>query len=297
MLREFKRSILSGKGLIEGTLGAVAGAVGVEETFDYVVIGGGMKGNAICVRLAEASFFVAILEAEAVSYVSPFSTWFEKAFLASGMNKTKDFNNGHLLGTHYVQMKIRASDQTRSSSTAYIGETFDNKNLRVYIITFMWNYTMFGLAYEVKMDSLDRVLHDPLVLAKALTDDTTKAEGVLTSNVAEFIGWERLPDKYRANLSESTVEALKTFPDDWPEAEMSLISGNGYVGTFSLPVLQQPLSGKQYATTLGDITASLSRGNVSIYSSSTSDLPLINTAWLSRPADQQLAIGPVPADA
>ncbi|EKG10602.1 hypothetical protein MPH_12460 [Macrophomina phaseolina MS6] len=59
------RSILSGKGLIEGTLGAVAGAVGVEETFDYVVIGGGMKGNAICVRLAEAGFSVAILEAGA----------------------------------------------------------------------------------------------------------------------------------------------------------------------------------------------------------------------------------------
>ncbi|EKG10601.1 hypothetical protein MPH_12459 [Macrophomina phaseolina MS6] len=157
----------------------------------------------------------------------------------------------------------------------------------------MWNHTMFGPAYEVNMDSLDRVLHDPLVLAKALTDDTTKAEGVLTSNVAEFIGWERLPDKYRANLSESTVEALKTFPDDWPE----LISGNGHVGSFSLPVLQQPLSGKQYATTLGGITAPLSRGNVSISSSSTSDLPLLNTAWLSRPADQQLAIGAVPADA
>lgn len=57
------KSILSGKGLIEGTLGAVQGALGVEKTFDYVVVGGGTGGNAIGVRLAEAGFSVAIIEA------------------------------------------------------------------------------------------------------------------------------------------------------------------------------------------------------------------------------------------
>lgn len=68
------------------------------------------------------------------------------------------------------------------------------------------------------------------------------------------------------------------------------ISGNGYIGTFNLPILQQPLDGKQYATILGGIVAPSSRGNVTISSASTSDHPLINPAWLSDPADQELAI-------
>lgn len=488
-------SLLSGKGIVEGTLGAMGGAVGVEKTFDYVVVGGGTAGNAIGVRLAEAGASVAIVEAggyyeigkpvfgttpaggivgigasplssdplvdwvfvtepqaamndrevhyargkclggtsglnfmiyhrgseksyeqwaEAVgdesytleslqpyfekavnftppiegkrfpnvtseydandftspggpvqvsysNYVSPFSTWVEKALLDNGLEKNDGFNDGRLLGTHYVQTTMRASDQTRSSSAAYINSALDNENLHVYVNTLvkkvlfdsskrasgvevvslgitykinaakevilsagafqspqilmvsgigpketldkfdievlsdlpgvgqnMWDHIMFGPAYEVNMDTLDRVLHDPVVLAKALTDYTIKAEGVLTSNVGEFLGWEKLPEKYRANFSQSTIDALNKFPDDWPEVEF--ISGNGYIGTFNLPILQQPLDGKQYATILGGIVAPSSRGNVTISSASTSDHPLINPAWLSDPADQELAI-------
>jgi choline dehydrogenase len=57
------KAALSGEGLVEGALGAVGGALGVEATYDYVVIGGGTAGNAIGYRLAEAGHSVAILEA------------------------------------------------------------------------------------------------------------------------------------------------------------------------------------------------------------------------------------------
>lgn len=57
------KSILSGKGLVQGVLGSIEGAIGVEKTFDYVVVGGGTAGNAIGVRLAEAGYSVAIIEA------------------------------------------------------------------------------------------------------------------------------------------------------------------------------------------------------------------------------------------
>jgi hypothetical protein len=50
-------------GLVEGSLGALAGALGVEATYDYVVIGGGTAGNIIVTRLAEAGQSVAIIEA------------------------------------------------------------------------------------------------------------------------------------------------------------------------------------------------------------------------------------------
>lgn len=55
--------IITGGGLIEGTLGAVQGVLGVEQSFDYVVVGGGTGGNAVGVRLAEAGYSVAIIEA------------------------------------------------------------------------------------------------------------------------------------------------------------------------------------------------------------------------------------------
>jgi choline dehydrogenase len=62
------------------------------------------------------------------------------------------------------------------------------------------------------------------------------------------------------------------------------------VGNFSNPVVSQPSGGKQYATILGALVAPTSRGNVTIASNDTSDLPIINPNWLSTEADQQIAI-------
>jgi hypothetical protein len=50
--------ILSGDGLIDGALGAVEGVLGVDATFDYVVVGGGTAGNAIGTRLAQGGHSV-----------------------------------------------------------------------------------------------------------------------------------------------------------------------------------------------------------------------------------------------
>ena len=56
-------ALVKGQGLVQGFLGALGGVVGVEATFDYVVVGGGTAGNAIGVRLAEAGYKVAVVEA------------------------------------------------------------------------------------------------------------------------------------------------------------------------------------------------------------------------------------------
>ncbi|KAI8185543.1 Dehydrogenase patE [Colletotrichum sp. SAR 10_65] len=152
----------------------------------------------------------------------------------------------------------------------------------------MWDHIMFGPAYEVNFDTLNRVLHNPVVLARSLIDYISDGTGPLSSNVVEFIGWEKLPQKYRDTWSAATREDLSQFPDDWPEVEH--ISGNGYIGNFRFPALQQPLNGKQYATILGAMVAPVSRGNVTIKSSDTAVLPLVNPNWLSAKADQEVAI-------
>jgi choline dehydrogenase-like flavoprotein len=147
---------------------------------------------------------------------------------------------------------------------------------------------MFGPSYEVNLPTLDKTVGDPVVLAQALLDYTLYAKGPLTSNVAEFIGWEKMPDAYRSTWSESTRQALSWFPDDWPEVEH--ISGNGYIGDFNWPAVDRPHDGKQYATDLGALVAPLSRGNVTISGRDTFGQPRINPNWLTHPADQELAI-------
>ncbi|KAK8047516.1 choline dehydrogenase [Apiospora saccharicola] len=132
----------------------------------------------------------------------------------------------------------------------------------------MWDHIMFGPSYEVAFDTLDRVLHDPVVLAQTLAEYVATQSGPLTSNVVEFLGWEKLPAKYRDTFSPETRDALdREFPDDWPEVEH--ISGNGFIGDFTFPALQQPLDGK-HASTL--------------------DLPRVSPNWLTAKADQEVAI-------
>ncbi|KAK8067230.1 hypothetical protein PG997_013977 [Apiospora hydei] len=487
------KSVLSGEGLVQGVLGALEGALGVDQTYDYVVVGGGTAGNAVGYRLAEAGHSVAIVEAGLfyeiakpvlgttpggdiigigaspldsvptvdwqfitepqagangrrvhyargkclggssalnfmihqrgskgsydkwadevgddsyrldaltpyfqksvtlmppntekrranastqydpdafatpggpvqvgyTNWVSVWATWLERGLQAVGMERTTGFSSGQLLGYHYSQSTIRARDQTRSTSAEYIYQAkakvmeklkvytqtmaskilFDdgsNKknatgvrvsslgieytiNARKEVIlsagTFqspqllmrhwttsrspvvadlpgvgqnMWDHIMFGPAYEVAFDTLDRVLHDPVVLAQTLAEYVATQSGPLTSNVVEFIGWEKLPAKYRDTFSPESLEALKQFPDDWPEVEH--ISGNGFIGDFTFPALQQPLDGKQYATNLGAMVAPLSRGNVTLRSASTRDLPLVSPNWLTAKADQDVAV-------
>lgn len=265
-------STLQGDGLIDSTLGAIGGILGVDQTFDYIVIGGGTAGAGVGVRLAEAGFSVAIVEAggfyeiekpvfsttpagsffgvgaspldtipttdwgfatepqphlnnrrihyargkclggssalnfmvyhrgttasyqrwadvvgdqsytlgnlmpyfnRAVTFTPPgkrsldnvttnydassfsntggpvqvgygfwvsiWASFLEKAFTALGLSRNNDFNNGKLLGYHYSQSTLRASDQTRSSSVAYIHAVQSNsqasRNLKVFTHT------------------------------------------------------------------------------------------------------------------------------------------------------------------
>ena len=56
---------------------------------------------------------------------------------AIGMNRTLGFSSGDLLGYHYSQSTIRASDQTRSSSAEYIYTAVNEglESLKVYTQT------------------------------------------------------------------------------------------------------------------------------------------------------------------
>lgn len=148
------------------------------------------------------------------------------------------------------------------------------------------DHVLFGPTYQVTFDTLDRVLGDPNVLVESIAEYAVNSTGPLTTNVAEFLAWERMPDS--ANISDSTRAILNSYPDDWPHIEY--FPAAGYIGDFNIPWAQQPKDGKQYASILGAIAAPQSRGNVSISSASAADLPLFNPNWLTSDADVEVAV-------
>ena len=151
------------------------------------------------------------------------------------------------------------------------------------------DHIFFGPAYRVALETFTRLANDlPYTLFEFATDYSLLQRDPLTSPVADFLGWEKVPSPLRANFTPATLAALDSFPADWPELEY--ISASGYVGDFGNLFLDQPKDGYQYATILATLVAPLSRGNVTLASASTEDLPLINPNWLTDPTDQQVAV-------
>lgn len=98
------------------------------------------------------------------------------------------------------------------------------------------------------------------------------------------IGWEKLPEKYRKNLSPAAKAALAKYPADWPELEY-------VVGSF--PISPQLSDKKNYGFMEVALIAPQSKGNITLASSSMNDAPLINVGWLTDPIDVEMAIASV----
>ncbi|KAI9695335.1 MAG: hypothetical protein M1820_008687 [Bogoriella megaspora] len=151
----------------------------------------------------------------------------------------------------------------------------------------MTDHMFFGPSYRVDVNGLTKLARDPVYLAAEFVNYQTLS-GPLTNPVADFLGFEKVPESLRANFTSEAKAALAQLPVDWPELEY--ISGAGYVGDFGNLILDQPSDGYNYATILGTIVAPQSRGTVTLNSSNADALPLIDPNWLTDPTDQQLAV-------
>ncbi|KAH8911654.1 GMC oxidoreductase [Coniochaeta sp. PMI_546] len=148
------------------------------------------------------------------------------------------------------------------------------------------DHVFFGPAYRVEVDTFTKLANDPAyLLAQFATEYTLLKQGPLTNPVSDFLGWEKAP---RNMITPSAAAVLDTYPASWPEIEY--ISGPGYIGNFQNLLLQQPKDGYQYATILAALVAPQSRGNVTISSDTTLDLPVINPNWLTDPTDASVAV-------
>lgn len=143
-------------------------------------------------------------------------------------------------------------------------------------------------SYRVTMDTFTRFARDIIYLAQQAINGVIAKNAALNSPVADYLAWEKIPQQYRSSFSPQVANSLNAYPSDWPEAEY--ISGAGFMGNLSNLLLNQPSDGHQYGSMLGVVITPHSRGNVTIQSADTDDLPIVSPNWLDHPADQAVIV-------
>lgn len=158
----------------------------------------------------------------------------------------------------------------------------------------------FDTTYRSKIPTQSRLASNASFLAAAKADYLNQQLGPLTSSAGNYIGkswpgfcnsqvtertnprigWEKLPQKYRSQLSNSTQTALAAFPDDWPELQ--------YVPIPAAVIATNDTD--NYLSSSVTILATTSRGNLTIISTDATDNPAVNIGWLSTTSDQELAV-------
>ena len=152
----------------------------------------------------------------------------------------------------------------------------------------LWDQPYFGSSFRVNFETASTLQSNPVAAAEAVQAYLTEATGPLSIVAPGIYGWEKLPSRYRSNLTSSTLNALNHFPTDWPELEWLPLSV--FIGNQENHQTSDPDDGYNYASLATALIAPLSRGNVSISSSSMLDAPLINPNWLTDPADAEVAV-------
>ena len=152
----------------------------------------------------------------------------------------------------------------------------------------LWDQPWFGSSFRVKFETASTLQSNSAAYAEAVEAYLTEATGPLSIVAPGVYGWEKLPAKYRSNLTSSTRNALGGFPTDWPELEW--LPASAFLGNQANHQTADPHDGYNYASLATALIAPLSRGNVSINSSSMLDAPLINPSWLTDPADAEVAV-------
>lgn len=151
----------------------------------------------------------------------------------------------------------------------------------------LWDHLLGGISYHVNVETTARMSSDAAFRQNAFEQYLSEPpRGPLTSFASDLYAFEKLPERYRSKLSNSTLQGLQQYATDWPELEYFTNSGyngpqQGYIGS---------PDGLDYGSILVGLVAPLSRGNVTIRSANMADKPIVNPDWLDDPRDQDLVL-------
>jgi choline dehydrogenase len=110
----------------------------------------------------------------------------------------------------------------------------------------------------------------------------TNGSGPLSSPASDFAGWDKFPQSYTTNMSQSTRDFLSSLPSDWPNVEYVLDASSRTLSSSS---------GSGHTGTIGTlITSTTSAGNITIKSADNSIAPIVYLGWLDSLEDQEIAV-------
>jgi choline dehydrogenase len=144
-----------------------------------------------------------------------------------------------------------------------------------------------GSAYRLNVPTSSKLLNDPEYAAEATESYLANGTGVLAGPPG-ILAFERISETRPEMLSNATLSALKSYPDDWPQLEY--LTEDGYTGKNRNYMTADPRDGYNYATISTVVVSQFSTGNVTISSADASVQPVINPNWLTAPEDVDLAI-------
>jgi choline dehydrogenase-like flavoprotein len=84
----------------------------------------------------------------------------------------------------------------------------------------MSDHTFFAPSYRVRVTTFTEFATNLLYAADQFVKGVLTRKGPLTSPIADFLAWEKIPQFMRSTFSERTLNELDKFPSDWPEAEV-----------------------------------------------------------------------------
>ncbi|KAL9117566.1 MAG: hypothetical protein Q9187_005894, partial [Circinaria calcarea] len=144
----------------------------------------------------------------------------------------------------------------------------------------LWDQPYYNAAYRVNVTTQTQLTSNSTFAALAMEEYLTNQTGPYADAGGNVVGWERLPEPFRSQLSPGTVSELSKFPTDWPELELlpTASASTTVNDTFN------------YASMSIALLSTTSRGNVTINSTDTNRNPLVSPNWLLTTTDQELAV-------
>jgi choline dehydrogenase len=88
----------------------------------------------------------------------------------------------------------------------------------------MWDNVDIEVTWKVGVVGFNTLANSTFTGQQTQLFQNEPASSIYGNYGAEYIGWEKLPEPYRSDLSATTVSELATFPADWPEIEYEIAS-------------------------------------------------------------------------
>ncbi|PWY70338.1 GMC oxidoreductase [Aspergillus sclerotioniger CBS 115572] len=146
------------------------------------------------------------------------------------------------------------------------------------------DHPMAGTTHRVDVPTVATLADDEALVESNVKQYIENATGPLSLPGPGYFGWEKLPKPYRWRLSNETIAALSTLPDDWPE---TMYTASGFAQTANADDKQI------YATIVFADAAPFSRGQITLAGPNMTTPPIIDPQWLSNSTDMEVMVNAV----